>query len=67
MDFLRVSQKDRIATLVLNRGKVNAFNEAMIGEISGYLTALAKTPPLAPPLFAERVNSFPLGSIFPSS
>lgn len=34
MEFLSVSKEDGLATITMRRGKVNAFNESMIEEIS---------------------------------
>ncbi len=33
MDFIQISKSDEIATVTLNRGKVNALNEVMVEEI----------------------------------
>jgi len=35
MDFVSVSMKDGIATVTLNRGKVNALNEPLIEQLNG--------------------------------
>lgn len=37
MNFVRISRQDGIATVALDRGKVNALNEAVIDEIKGTL------------------------------
>jgi len=40
MSFVRVTKDDRVATLTLSRGKVNALNEPVVEEIHGCLEDL---------------------------
>lgn len=44
MKYLKISHIDSIATITLNRGKVNALNEPMVEELASAFTSLETDP-----------------------
>lgn len=65
MDFISVSQEDGMATVILNRGKVNALNETLVEQISSCFVKLEKDKSIQAIIFTAQGKFFSFGFDIP--
>ena len=65
MEFLSVSKEDGLATITMRRGKVNAFNESMIEEISNCFADLETDGSVRAIIFGGTGKFFSFGFDIP--
>jgi len=65
MEFARTSIDDGIATIALQRGKVNAIDEAVVDELKECFTLLAENPEVRAVIFTGEGKFFTFGFDIP--
>ncbi len=65
MNFISVSQEDGMATVILNRGKVNALNETLVEQISSCFVKLEKDKSIQAIIFTAQGKFFSFGFDIP--
>jgi len=61
MNTIKVTIKDRLAIITLNRGKSNALNREMITELDDMLTNISSDPTIGGVMIAGQENFFSAG------
>ncbi|TDO21508.1 enoyl-CoA hydratase/isomerase family protein [Pedobacter duraquae] len=61
MNTIKVTIKDRLAIIMLNRGKSNALNREMITELNDMLTNISSDPAIGGVMIAGQENFFSAG------
>ena len=65
MTFLDLQIRDRVATVTLERGKVNALNAAVVDELAAAFETLARDPAVAAAVLTGRGKFFSFGFDIP--
>lgn len=65
MDFVSCSKEEKIATVVVNRGKVNAINETLVDELTACFEQLAEDPEVSVVILTGTGKFFSFGFDIP--